>query len=303
MPALTGLVAAPFTPFRSDASLALDTIPRLAALLHRNGVRGAFICGTTGEGSSMTVAERKAVAEAWRAAAPKDLALIVHAGCLNLGDSRELAAHAQAIGADAVAAVAPSFFKPANAQDLASWCAEVAAAAPKLPFYYYHIPSMTGFTLPVADFLAAAHGRIPNLAGIKFTYEDLADYAAAAKFAGGKYPILFGRDEILLHGIELGAPAAVGSTYNYAAPLYVRLWQSLQKGDRAAAERDQEKAREFIGVMARAGGQRAGKAIMKLIGCDCGPVRLPLRPLSAEEERKLRADLEAIGFFEYASRA
>lgn len=302
MPALTGLVAAPFTPFRSDESLNLDAIPRLASLLHRNGVRGAFICGTTGEGSSMTVAERKAVAEAWRAAAPQGLAVIVHVGCLNLGDSRELAAHAQAIGADAVAAVSPSFFKPANAADLAAWCAAVAAAAPQLPFYYYHIPSMTGFTLPVADFLKAAHGKIPNLAGIKFTYEDLDDYAAAAAFADRKYPILFGRDENLLHGIELGAQAAVGSTYNYAAPLYVRLWQELAAGDRAAAQRDQERAREFIGVMARAGGQRAGKAIMKLIGCDCGPVRLPLRPLSEAEESRLKADLQAIQFFDYCSK-
>jgi N-acetylneuraminate lyase len=299
MPALTGLVAAPFTPFHLNETLAAEIIPQQSALLAKNGVRGAFICGTTGEGSSMTSAERRTVAEAWRACAPKELAVIVQVGCLNLGDSRELAQHAQAIGADAFAAVAPSFFKPANSRDLAAWCAEVAAAAPQLPFYYYHIPSMTGFILPVAEFLAEANGRIPNLAGIKFTYEDLDDYSASAQFAGGKYPIMFGRDENLLRGIELGATAAVGSTYNYAAPLYLRLWKALESGDKAAAQRDQERAREFIGVMASSGGQRAAKAIMKLIGCDCGPVRLPLRAFSAEEEAKLRRDLEAIGFFEY----
>jgi N-acetylneuraminate lyase len=276
MPALTGLVAAPFTPFHLNETLAAEIIPQQSALLAKNGVRGAFICGTTGEGSSMTSAERRTVAEAWRACAPKELAVIVQVGCLNLGDSRELAQHAQAIGADAFAAVAPSFFKPANSRDLAAWCAEVAA-----------------------EFLAEANGRIPNLAGIKFTYEDLDDYSASAQFAGGKYPIMFGRDENLLRGIELGATAAVGSTYNYAAPLYLRLWKALESGDKAAAQRDQERAREFIGVMASSGGQRAAKAIMKLIGCDCGPVRLPLRAFSAEEEAKLRRDLEAIGFFEY----
>ena len=81
----------------------------------------------------MTVAERKKVAEAWVASAPEGLAVIVHVGCLNLPDSRELARHAQEIGADAFAAVAPSFFKPANSLDLAAWCAQVAAAAPALP--------------------------------------------------------------------------------------------------------------------------------------------------------------------------
>ena len=110
---------------------------------------------------------------------------------------------------------------------------------------------------------------------------------------------MFGRDEILLKGIELGARAAVGSTYNYAAPIYLTLWKALEAGDKDAAQRAQEKAREFIGIMSRAGGQRAAKSIMKLIGCDCGPVRLPLRAFSSEEEAKLKRDLEAIGFFEY----
>jgi N-acetylneuraminate lyase len=296
---LSGLVAAPHTPFRSNGELALDVIPRQAVLLAHNGVKGAFICGTTGEGYGMTVDERKQAAAAWRKAAPAALKLVVHVGHLSLDDSCALARHAGEIGADAIATIAPSFFKPASAVELVGWCSRVAAAAPKLPFYYYHMPAMTGVHIPAAEFLREADGKIPNLAGIKFTHEDLMDYANAGGFGGGRYSMLFGRDEILLAGLGLGADGAVGSTYNFAAPLYLRLIDAFARGDLETARREQARAREFIGVLHRHGGLAAGKTAMKFVGVDCGPVRLPLRAISADQEARMRAELQQIGFFEY----
>lgn len=299
---LTGLVAAPHTPFRADGALDTSAIPRLAALLAHNGVAGAFICGTTGEGHSLTVAERKEVAAAWRASAPPGLKLVVHVGHLCLDESRALAAHAQQIGADAIATIAPSFFKPAGEAELVAWCRHVAAAAPALPFYYYHMPAMTGVTVPVAEFLRQAAGRIPTLAGVKFTHEDLMDYGNAGQVEAGRYAMLFGRDEILLAGLSLGAVGAVGSTYNYAAPLFVQLIAAFERGDLDAARRAQGRARDFIAVVHRHGGLAAGKLAMKLIGVDCGPVRLPLRTPSPDQERSLQQALEQVGFFEYCCR-
>ncbi len=299
---LTGLVAAPFTPFAPNGDLALQIVPRQARTLAANGVIGAFVCGTTGEGSSMTSEERRRVTEAWIAARPAGLKIIVHVGHLSVGEARALARHAQDAGADAIATVAPSFFKPTGVGELVAWCAEVAAAAPKLPFYYYHIPSMTNVTIPAGAFLAEARAKIPTLAGIKFTYEDLEDYRAARAIAGSDYDILFGRDEILLTGLGLGATGAVGSTYNYAAPLYHRIIRAHAAGDLGTAQREQAKAQAFIDVMNRCGGQPAGKAIMKLVGIDCGPVRLPLRTLTPADEAALRAALEAQGFFEFSSK-
>ncbi len=298
---LTGLIAAPFTPFLPSGELALTVVPRLAHLLERNGVSGAFICGTTGEGCSLTSEERRQTAEAWRAAASSRLKLIVHAGHLSLKESCALARHAQEIGADAIAAIAPSFFKPSDAADLVEWCRELAAAAPALPFYYYHMPAMTGVKISAAAFLARADGRIPTLAGVKFTDEDLEDFQAARRGAEGRYELLFGRDEILLAGLERGATGAVGSTYNFAAPLFLQIMRAQHGNDLAAAAAGQAKARAFIDVMIRFGGLPAGKAIMKLIGLDCGPTRLPLRALRREQEEELRAALQAIGFFDYAS--
>jgi N-acetylneuraminate lyase len=299
---LSGLIAAPHTPFRSDGSVALDVIPLQARLLAHNGVSGAFICGTTGEGPSLTSEERRQIAEAWMAARPAGLAVIVHVGHLCLADARALATHAERIGADAIATVAPSFFKPAGQPELVAWCAQVAAGAPNLPFYYYTIPSMTNVALSAADFLAAAETQIPTLAGIKFTFENLMDFTRATTHAGGKFNILFGRDEILLAGLGLGAKGAVGSTYNFAAPLYRRIIDAFNRGDLESARREQTRAIEFIGALDRHGGLAAGKLAMKLIGIDCGPVRLPLRALTARDEASLRDAFERIGFFDYCSK-
>ena len=301
-PNLHGLIAAPFTPFRPDGELALGVIPQQAALLAHNGVNGAFVCGTTGEGHSLTTAERLQVVKTWRDSIPDSVKLVVHVGHLCLHESCQLAAHAAQIGADAIATIAPSFFKPTGIAELVAWCERVAAAAPGLPFYYYHMPAMTGVNISVAEFLATANGRIPTLAGVKFTHENLMDYGVAGTTAGGRYSMLFGRDEILLAGLSLGADGAVGSTYNFAAPLFHRLIRAFDSGDLATARIEQRRAQQFIDVLHRHGGLSAGKAAMKLIGIDCGPMRLPLRSVAPDRLEGLRAELEAVGFFDYCCR-
>jgi N-acetylneuraminate lyase len=230
------------------------------------------------------------------------LRVIVHVGHTSLADAQALAAHAEKIGAAAVGCIAPFFFKPGNAPDLARFCAEVAAAAPGRPFYYYHIPSFTGVNVPAADFLRAAAPMIPNLAGVKFTFENLMDFAECVRVEGGKYDVLFGRDEMLVAGLSLGARGAIGSTYNFLAPVFHEIIAAFEKGDLEKARERQAAANAVIQVLIRHGGLVAGKAMMKMIGVDCGAVRLPLRPLGEEQVGRLRSELEAAGFFEVCSR-
>ena len=113
MQRFTGLVAAPYTPMHPDGTINFDLIGNYSRMLAANGVRGAFVCGTTGESMSLTVEERLRVAERWRATAPGELDVIVHVGHTCLADCVTLAAHAQSIGARAIGAMAPFFFKPA----------------------------------------------------------------------------------------------------------------------------------------------------------------------------------------------
>ena len=299
-----GLIAAPFTPFKADRSINLDVIPAYARFLRENGVSASFVCGTTGEGLSMTLEERMAVAEKWTQSIDARLPVIVHVGHTCLEDARKLTAHAAKIGAAAVSALAPCFFKPRNVDELVDWCEAVASAAPNLPFYYYNIPSMTGVTLPVAEFLAKAAARIPTLVGVKYTHEDFPDYNACVKAAGGRFDILFGRDELLLEGWKAGALGAVGSTYNYAAPIYLRLLDAHKQGDEAKARALQDAAIRMIAICNGTGVTHlaASKALMAMLGVDCGPVRLPLIQPSVAQLATLRAKLTEIGFFDFACR-
>lgn len=293
---LTDLIAAPFTPMHADGGLNLDLIELQAQSLVANSVPGAFICGTTGEGLSLTTAERIQVAQRWMAAAPRQLKLIVHVGHNNIEESRRLAAHAEEIGAHAFATIGPSFFRPDNVGELVDFCERVAAGAPGLPFYFYHIPAITGIDLPMIDFLKLAGRRIPNFAGVKFTDENLMSFSQCLNFEDGRYNILFGRDEILLAALALGAKGAVGSTYNFMAPLFHKLTAAFQAGDLAAARRHQSTAVDIIAVMNRHGGLPVGKAMMKLVGLDCGPARPPLRNPASEEWKLIERELARAGF-------
>ena len=293
---LNGLIAAPFTAMNADGSLNLTLIERQAAALAESGVSGAFICGTTGEGPSLTTDERLQVAEQWMAVAPRALRVIVHVGHPSVAESRRLAAHAERIKACAFATIGPIFFRATNLEQLVDFCAQVASGAPGLPFYYYHMPAITGVDLPMHDFLKLASQRIPNLAGIKFTHENLMDYSRCLNLNEGRFNILFGRDEILLAALALGATGAVGSTYNYMAPLYHQVIKAFKAGDLETARRFQTQAIEIIAVMSRRGGLVAGKAMMKMAGMDCGPVRAPLQNLSPETLGLLTRELERVGF-------
>jgi N-acetylneuraminate lyase len=300
---LTGLIAAPFTAFNTDGSVNLSPIEKHVASLLANGVTGAFVCGTTGEGVSLTVPERMKVAERWQQVSNGQLNIIVHVGHTSLSDARALAEHAQKIGAQGVASLSPFFFKPGNVEDLAAFCAETAAAAPNLPFYYYQIPSMTGVSIAAADFLRTAAPLIPNLAGVKYTFENLMDFAECVRMEGGRYSIVFGRDEILVAGLSMGARGAIGSTYNFIAPIFHEIIAAFEKGDLATAREKQAAANAIIQIFIRYGGLPAGKVMMKMIGLDCGPVRLPLRTLSDARQEQLRKELEAANFFQLCSRA
>jgi N-acetylneuraminate lyase len=299
-PKIHGLVAAAHTPFRPDGSLNLAAVEKQAGHLRASGVGAAFIAGTTGESHSLTVEERLALARRWsEVARGSGLRLVVHVGANCLADARTLAAQAQQLGADAVAALAPSYFKPRSVDALAACCAEVAAAAPELPFYFYDIPSMTGVSLSMPDFLAVAAERVPSLAGLKFTNPDLMAYQRCLNANQGRFDVLWGLDEYLLAALALGAAGAVGSTYNFAAPIYQRMMTALGRGALAAARAEQYRSVRLIDLLAGVGFIPAAKAVMAMLGVDVGPARLPLSNLTEEQTGRLRSSLEGMGFFEW----
>jgi N-acetylneuraminate lyase len=296
---ITGLVPATFTPLHPDGSLNLVVVEPMVEHLIREGVTGLYVCGSTGEGVSLAREERMAATEAFIAAARHRVPVVVQVGHNSIAEARLLAAHAESAGAEAISATPPSYFKPPSLAALIDTMAEIAAAAPGIPFYYYHIPGMTGVTPNVAALVREGSASIPNLVGVKFSHTAVFDMQAALAVEDGRYNLLFGSDEMLLSGLCGGAHGAVGSTYNFAAPLYNRIIGAYSACDMPTAQRLQAHAVEMVNVLVRHGGLPAIKAVMAFLDLDCGPVRLPLVALSAAEQQALRQDLAAIGFFDW----
>ncbi len=296
---LTGLVAATFTPFHPDGSLDLGRIPDVVDHLVRDGVAALYVLGSTGEGVSLSTRERMAVTEAYVAAARGRLPVVVQVGHNSLADARALAAHAQHAGADALSAMPPQYFKPASVEALVACLAEITEAAPDLPFYYYHIPVLTGVSVGMVEFLRVGAQRLPTLVGIKFSDRTLEEMQACILHDGGRFDVLFGVDEMLLAGVAMGARGAVGSTYNFAAPLFSGILHHALHGDRARAGQLQAKANEMIQALFAHAGRGGLKAMMEIVGVAMGGHRLPLQSAPPEAVAALRQALDAMGYFEW----
>lgn len=298
MKKIEGLIAAVFTPFFEDGSVNMEMISPLVNKLLQDGLKGIFICGSNGEGPNMTTEERMRVAEEFVKAANGRLLIIVHVGHSCIADSKVLASHAEEIGANAISSVAAFYFKPNSVQILVQSMAEIAAAAPGLPFYYYNIPHLTGVGMDMVEFLKLAESLIPNLAGIKYTATTIQEYQSCLNYQNQKFDILYGLDELLLPALSVGAKGAIGSTYTFAAPLYLDTIKAFNEGDLEKARKHHSYMVDVINVLVKYPPIPAQKAIMKMLGWDLGPTRLPLQTLSAENYEKFYKELMELSFFE-----
>jgi len=302
---LQGLISAPFTPMSENGEINPSIIPDYYQFLKANKVTGAFICGSTGEGVSMSTAEKKVIAKAWAdcTKGDTDFKVMLFLGGTSITDCKELALYAREIGLYAISFTAPFYFKPANAEILAEACAEIAAVVPDMPFYYYHIPVLTGVNITMYDLLQAIDGKVENFAGIKYTHEDFMDFLSCMNYQNGKYDMLWGRDENLLSALALGTKGSVGSTFNYAAPLYYDIIEAFNRGDLKKANALQQKSIDMIRLLGKYGGIATGKAYMKLVGINCGEFRLPVKNMTAQQFELFTKDVAALNFDNFKSPA
>ncbi|MBT5707996.1 dihydrodipicolinate synthase family protein [Verrucomicrobia bacterium] len=296
---LNGLVAAPFTPFNADFSLNLEVIDGFSKYLGSVGVRGVFVCGTTGEFSSLTMSERLLIAEAWAKVARRDgLKLVLHVGDNCLTNACELAAHAASLPVDAISMVPPSYFKPGSVKEVVNIFGQVAHSAPSLPIYYYDIPGLTGVVIPTSEFVREARRQVPSFAGVKFSNLDLVELQRCIGLDDGNLNLLFGCDEMLMAAQSLGIDGAVGSTYNYLSPLYYRMLAAFEKGDLCEAQSLQRQSVDLVGLLNLVSPLSASKSLLKRIGFDFGPVRLPLRSLTPSEQKAFDESIDHLNLFQ-----
>ncbi|XP_005880273.1 PREDICTED: N-acetylneuraminate lyase isoform X2 [Myotis brandtii] len=310
---LQGLVAATITPMTEHGEINLSVIGQYVDyLVEKQGVKNIFVNGTTGEGLSLSISERRRVAEEWVTKGRNKLdQVVIHVGALSLKESQELAKHAAEIGADGIAVIAPFFLKPQNKDDLTAFLKEVAAAAPALPFYYYHIPALTGVKIRAEELLDGIQEKIPTFQGLKFSDTDLLDFGQCVdQNRQRQFAFLFGVDEQLLSALVMGATGAVGSTYNYLGKKTNQMLEAYERKDFSSALNDQWCPREvmwefciqrFINFVIKLGfGVSQTKAIMTLVsGIPMGPPRLPLQRASKEFIDNAEAKLKSLGFLSF----
>ena len=294
---IRGLIAATFTPMDARGDVRLAEVAPMVEVLIEKGIAGFYIVGSTGEGVSLTTDERKEVAAEFVRATGGRIPTIIQVGHNSIREAAELARHAREIGASAISAAPPSYFPLANTREVIASLQPVIEAAPDLPFYYYHIPVRTGVAIDMVNLLTQAE-EFPSFAGVKFTSTVINDFQAARNAAGDRFELYYGCDEMLLSALAVGAQGAVGSTYNFASELYQEIIEAFAAREMEKAAQLQGQAVTLVRIVARWGGLGAFKALMKQTGCECGPVRAPLRAISMEEEQGMLAELQAAGILD-----
>lgn len=292
-----GLIAAAYTPMRQDGSLAPEVIPALVDYAVRQRFAGLFVNGSTGEFTALTMKERQVVAAAYLREAAGRIPVVVNIGACCAADSIELAQHASSFGAEALCLIAPFYFRPANVRDLADFVKEIAPACQGRPLYLYHAPSITGVRLPLVEFLEIMLEEVPNFSGVKYTDENLCEFARCAALSG-RLQMLFGRDEMLLGALAMGAEAAIGTTFNYLPKIYHGILDAFEAGDLAKARSFMVLSHRAVAIAVRYG-LASIKTFMKFAGIDVGPMRSPVGGLSAARQQAFRLELSEAGLDEY----
>lgn len=291
------LLAATYAPMKDDFSLNLDIISTYGEFLKNNSIKGAFINGSTGDFVSLSSKERMQLMDTWSGQRSDDFKVINHVGHTSLIEAVKLAKHS-AILADGIAVLAPYYFTIKTAAKLVDYCKEVASAAPELPFYYYHIPVLSGANIDMRTFVAQAVKEIPNFQGVKFTHNDMIDFQFCIELKEKLKPELefyFGIDEMFVNSIALGGHGWVGSTYNHLAPLYHKIFECYNIQDYEQANELQRRAVKFVQTLDAFGGfNGAGKSYMRALGIDCGPSRSPHQTLTNAQLNLAKDQMKSI---------
>jgi len=294
---IENLISAPFTPMNADESINVDAIPAYGQCLLDQGITKVYILGTTGEGMSLSVDERMKVAEAWKKFGKMDI-IMNHIGANSIADVKALAAHSEKIGLDAIAMLAPFYYKCADLDSLIDYLAEVSKSAPNTPLVYYHFAGKTGVDYNVADLIEKALVKVPTFAGVKFTGWDLGTAIEANRQYGNKVMIGYGKDEQVMASYFMGLKCSVGSTYNWAGKIWNEAIQALKNGDNAGSAKKQEFMTQVLRVIFQFGYNDAvNKSMMKFIhGVDMGPVRRPISQVPIDVLQKIHTELAKLNF-------
>lgn len=270
--------------YDKDDQVNLEAMEQLVKIYKSKGVKGVYVCGSTGEGFLLNSFERMLIADAVKKAAGDDFTVIVHVGCASTKESIELAKHAEMIGADAVSAVPSVYYRLPAASVEKHWNGIIDST--NLPFIIYNIPQLTGFNLPMDLFKRMADN--PKVIGIKNSEEPVYNMERFRTIAGDDFVIFNGSDEQFLGGRLMGANAGIGGTYGTMPELFVELDRLIRNNEIDKARALQYKINDVIfDLLSCASLYGAAKQVIKLrFGVDAGQPRSPFLEVECDDKVK-----------------
>lgn len=301
-----GVIPAFYACYGQDGSISAEGVKALTRHLIAKGVKGVYVGGSSGECIYQHPDERKAVLEAVMSEARGKITVIAHVACNNTADSVELAAHAEACGVDAIAAIPPIYFHLPEYAIAGYWNA-MSAAAPNTEFVIYNIPQLAGTALTMS--LLRTMLQNPNVVAVKnssMPTQDIQMFKDAGIAARGQngFVVFNGPDEQFVSGLAMGADGGIGGTYAVMPELFLKMYELVHKGEMDAARALQYQADRIIYKMCEAHGNLYAvqkEILRRMYGLELGGVRAPLPGLApadeavvAEAERMIREAVAAL---------
>ena len=289
-----GVIPAFYACYDKEGNISVEGVKALTRHLIAKGVKGLYVGGSSGECIYQHPDERKAVLEAVMSEAKGKITVIAHVACNNTADSVELAAHAEACGVDAIAAIPPIYFHlPEYA--IADYWNAMSAAAPHTEFVIYNIPQLAGTALTMS--LLRTMLQNPNVVAVKnssMPTQDIQmfkDAGIAARGEGG-FVVFNGPDEQFVSGLAMGADGGIGGTYAVMPELFLKMYELVHRGEMDAARALQYKADRIIYKMCEAHGNLYAvqkEILRRMYGLELGGVRAPLPGLAPADEAVVAA--------------
>ncbi len=283
-----GIIPAFYACYDKSGNVSPENIEKYTKRLVDKGVKGIYVGGSSGECIYQSVSERKLTLEHAVKAADGKITIIAHVACNNTRDSMELAAHAESLGVDAIAAIPPIYFKlPEHA--IAEYWNDISSAAPNTDFIIYNIPQLAGvpLTLPLLREML----KNPRVIGVKnssMPTMDIQQFKYEGALNKRDFVVLNGPDEQLISGLVMGADGGIGGTYSVMPELYIKLFECFKKGEPETARRIQYNVNNIIYKLfsGKANMYAVIKAVLKKReNLDLGGVRSPLTNICADDMR------------------
>ena len=270
-----GVIPAFYACYGQDGSISAEGVKALTRHLIAKGVKGVYVGGSSGECIYQHPDERKAVLEAVMSEARGKITVIAHVACNNTADSVELAAHAEACGVDAIAAIPPIYFHLPEYAIAAYWN-DISAAAPNTDFVIYNIPQLAGVALTGS--LLKEMKKNPRVVAVKNSSMPVQDIQM---WRDAGVLVFNGPDEQYISGLAMGACAGIGGTYAVMPELFLKVYDLFRKGEMEPARQIQNDIDRIIYKMCEAHGNlyAVQKAILAKDGVPCGSVRKPMPAL------------------------